>query len=121
MKCPTCQVTFHKTSACNEIYHCGKLRICNICRYKSYPWEKGIELEHWKECKRWDNEISGYECKEECNGTCKEHSCKQDKDSCGIGEEKCKKKFCYQHEISLEMITKFRKYYSMKYLEKELK
>ena len=119
MKCPTCQITFHKTSACNEIYHCGKLRICNICRYKSYPWEKGIELEHWKECKRWDNEISGYNCKEECTGSCEEHSCSFI--NLNFKEKKCTDRICYEHTISLEMIIKFRKFYSMKYLEKEFK
>lgn len=73
MTCPTCSVTFQKISACNEIRHCGNVSICNLCRYTSFPWENGIDLNHWKTCKRWDSEIYGYQCNSDCTENCVKH------------------------------------------------
>ena len=72
MECPTCKIKFHKISACNEIHHCGNLRICNLCRFTSFPWENQIPLDHWQTCFRWDYLIDGYKCIDNCNG-CENH------------------------------------------------
>lgn len=72
MECPACQINFHKISACNEIHHCGQLKICNVCRYTSFPWESNIDLDHWKTCYRWDYLINGFTCPDNCNG-CDKH------------------------------------------------
>jgi len=72
MECPTCKVKFHKVSACNEIHHCGNLRICNLCRFTSFPWENQIPLDHWQTCFRWDYLIDGFTCQDNCNG-CENH------------------------------------------------
>ena len=65
--CPTCEVSIYKSSACNDMHHCGPSRICNFCLHRSFPWEDGICNEHWKSCPRWDHEISSFLCREgEC-------------------------------------------------------
>jgi hypothetical protein len=45
--CPTCSVPLEKSSACNELRHCGQLSVCNFCL--------GIFDENHK-CPRWDHD-----------------------------------------------------------------
>jgi hypothetical protein len=45
--CPTCSVPLEKSSACNELRHCGQLAVCNFCL--------GIFDENHK-CPRWDHD-----------------------------------------------------------------
>ena len=79
VNCPTCSCLLHKSSACNDMHHCGKVHVCNFCQQKSFPWEKnGLPLSHWKNCPRWDHDLPWFKCKEgECltNGKdCINHS-----------------------------------------------
>ena len=65
--CPTCKIPLYKTSACNDLKHCGSMNVCNFCCMQSFPWEHGMPLEHWKSCIRWDSDIDWLPCKEnEC-------------------------------------------------------
>lgn len=61
-KCPTCKTSIFKTTACNDIKHCGSQNVCFFCQHISFPWENGIKSEHWKNCTRFDSEISGFPC-----------------------------------------------------------
>jgi hypothetical protein len=81
--CPTCKSQIYKTSACNDVKHCGRMHICNYCQQHSFPWEiLGLPLEHWTSCKRWDYENSYFPCKEnecfsdtnDCNNKEHEHN-----------------------------------------------
>jgi len=45
--CPTCHIPLEKSSACNELRHCGSLAVCNFCL--------GIFDEHHS-CPRWDHD-----------------------------------------------------------------
>lgn len=64
VNCPGCNTMLHKTSACNDLHHCGDRNVCNFCNSSSFPWESGIPLEHWKICPRWDYESIHFPCKE---------------------------------------------------------
>jgi hypothetical protein len=65
--CPTCKTPLYKTSACNDLKHCGSMNVCNFCCMHSFPWEEGVPIEHWKSCVRWDSDIDWLPCKEnEC-------------------------------------------------------
>lgn len=65
--CPTCKIPLYKTSACNDLKHCGSMHVCNFCFSHSFPWENGMPLEHWKTCTRWDSDFEWFPCKEnEC-------------------------------------------------------
>lgn len=46
--CPTCRTPVERSSACNELYHCGHESICNACGQFSFRWENGLQ-EHRKE------------------------------------------------------------------------
>lgn len=46
--CPTCRTPLERSSACNELYHCGHECICNACGQFSFRWEEGLQ-EHRKE------------------------------------------------------------------------
>lgn len=49
-KCPQCDVLISKSSACNELRHCGNLSVCNFCfgLAEEGHFENG--------CSRWDHE-----------------------------------------------------------------
>jgi hypothetical protein len=49
-KCPQCEVSLSKSSACNELRHCGNLSVCNFCfgLAEEGHFENG--------CSRWDHE-----------------------------------------------------------------
>lgn len=73
--CPTCKTKIYKTSACNDLKHCGNMHICNFCQEQSFPWEVlGLPFEHWSACSRWDCENSLFPCKE--------NDCFNDKQEC---------------------------------------
>jgi hypothetical protein len=38
--------------------------VCNYCQSTSLPWESGISQDHWETCPRWDNDVSGFICRE---------------------------------------------------------
>lgn len=72
VSCPSCSSLLFKSSACNDLYHCGNIHVCNFCQQKSFPWEKnGLPLSHWQTCPRWDHDINWFLCKE---GECKSDS-----------------------------------------------
>lgn len=62
-KCPTCKVALEKSSACNDMVHCGNMHVCNFCQQVSFPWENGIDTDHWNDCNRWDD-MTWLKCKE---------------------------------------------------------
>jgi hypothetical protein len=67
IKCPSCEINLFKSSACNDMHHCGLSHSCYFCSIRSFPWEKGILQEHWSECFRWDHDHYFYKCREgEC-------------------------------------------------------
>ena len=76
IECPTCSVALHKTSACNELHHCGGFKVCNACGARTCPWEDSFPPEHWESCPRWDFEIPGYLCTSDCGDAsdCRVHS-----------------------------------------------
>lgn len=40
--CPTCRTPLERSSACNELYHCGHECVCNACGQFSFRWENGL-------------------------------------------------------------------------------
>jgi hypothetical protein len=67
IKCQNCKTTLHKSSACNDMFHCGRIHTCNFCQQNSFPWEKGMPLEHWQTCPRWEHDLAWFPCKDgEC-------------------------------------------------------
>ena len=45
-----CGQALEKTSACNDVFHCGKQSVCYACGCRSFPWESGIS-KHREESK----------------------------------------------------------------------
>jgi hypothetical protein len=71
--CPTCAAPLHKSSACNDLHHCGSTHTCNWCLARSFPWESGIHGGHWHgsggACPRWDHDVPWLPCRDgECSG-----------------------------------------------------
>ena len=62
--CPTCEISIYKSSACNDMHHCGNSRTCNFCSHRSFPWETCISSDHWNTCPRWDHEIKSFLCRD---------------------------------------------------------
>ena len=60
--CPTCSSKIFKTSACNDLRHCGSTSICYYCGQHSFPWEDGISPQHWTNCFRWDVYFPWFQC-----------------------------------------------------------
>lgn len=46
--CPTCGQGLQRSSACNELYHCGVEKVCACCGQFNFRFEKGM-VEHRKE------------------------------------------------------------------------
>ena len=79
--CPVCDVLLQKTSACNELHHCGRA-ICYVCGASSLPWEPAhLPSHHWAHendtlssprCARFDSHsmwsACGYMCTSACVG-----------------------------------------------------
>lgn len=71
--CPTCAAPLHKSSACNDLHHCGAAHTCNWCLVRSLPWEAGLGSAHWwgmgGSCPRWDHDVPLHPCRDgECCG-----------------------------------------------------
>jgi hypothetical protein len=47
--CPGCGILLSKTSACNELHHCGNLSVCNFCFAI-------CDERHFDTCQRWDHD-----------------------------------------------------------------
>jgi hypothetical protein len=47
--CPGCDIPLNKSSACNELHHCGNLSVCNFCLAI-------CDDKHFEECQRWDHD-----------------------------------------------------------------
>ena len=72
--CANCATPMHKTSACNELTHCG-LKVCYHCGYTGLPWESSL-FDHWDSegrlgCPRFDNDRfwAEMQCASLCSGT----------------------------------------------------
>jgi hypothetical protein len=48
VQCSGCDHALSKTSACNEMHHCGSRRACYICNLSSLPWEQALPSTHWE-------------------------------------------------------------------------
>lgn len=69
--CPTCGISLSKSSACNELHHCGSRKVCNMCACSTLPWEHTLPSTHWSTCPRWDTDmlLPAFVCREnECYG-----------------------------------------------------
>jgi len=83
--CPDCDVPLHKTSACNELSHCGRA-ICNVCGACSLPWEPPhLPSSHWSVdgspgCPRFD--VADWAVK--CGYICVEGTCFTDEIECSV-------------------------------------
>jgi hypothetical protein len=74
-QCPSCESPLYKSSACNDMIHCGKSHVCYFCLERSFPWEKGFDKDHWNFCPRWDHDIFWFPCRDgECSWEGKECS-----------------------------------------------
>lgn len=40
--CPSCRIPLERSTACNEIHHCGPEKVCNACGQMSFRWEMGL-------------------------------------------------------------------------------
>jgi hypothetical protein len=97
--CPTCAAKIYKTSACNDLKHCGNMHVCNFCQEQSFPWEiLGLPLEHWYVCNRWDYENDHFPCKEnECFND--EHDCKNKNHALKISQFNTQKYLAFESSI----------------------
>jgi len=64
LRCPCCSTVVFKSSACNDLHHCGNIHICNFCQSSSFPWESCLPSDHWITCPRWDQDFEWFPCKE---------------------------------------------------------
>jgi hypothetical protein len=101
--CPTCEISIYKSSACNDMHHCGNARTCNFCLHRSFPWEDGICADHWKICPKWDYEIKDF--------LCRDGLCINDGQECSL--ESHKRGISELHELRLE--------YSLKRLKNDIR
>lgn len=62
-QCPSCDTAMYKSSACNDMKHCGKTHVCYFCLERSFPWENGTDLKHWNTCPRWDHDLDWFPCR----------------------------------------------------------
>ena len=74
-QCPSCDSSLFKSSACNDMIHCGKSHVCYFCLERSFPWENGFHKDHWQLCPRWDHDTAWFPCRDgECSWEGKECS-----------------------------------------------
>jgi hypothetical protein len=78
-RCPACDARLFKSSACNDLHHCGSTHVCNHCLQQSFPWEpRGLPAAHWAACPRWDHDTAGV--------LCREGHCSSDGSECRVPE-----------------------------------
>jgi len=51
LPCLCCGMALHRTTACNELKHCGLVR-CNVCGLCGLEHERNL-IDHWHQCPRW--------------------------------------------------------------------
>lgn len=101
--CPTCEISIYKSSACNDMHHCGNSRTCNFCLYRSFPWETSICAEHWNICPRWDHDIKNF--------LCRDGICVSDGQDCNLET----------HKAGIEELHKLRFEFSLKALKNDVR
>lgn len=40
--CPSCRLALSRSSACNDLFHCGFERVCACCGQFAFRWERGL-------------------------------------------------------------------------------
>ena len=97
--CPDCHMGLYKTSACNDLTHCGfrgsERHVCYACGAASLPWEPHLPPTHWDRhgrtgCPQWDYDdhwnAGAAAGGAACNFLCKEQVCYSDGVECRVPE-----------------------------------